>query len=742
MDQATTSIWDEPLPEGLRLGEDVRLSVAADLRPDGTFGRELLVVTASRVLVVAADESRGEIRLEFPLEGIAEPRVQTFVGGGALEVSRDGEAVELVRYTSARGARFATVAKMLEKQLAGEEPVPPEAEQHLCPRCGMPLEKGTQVCSFCAPKSRALRRLFGYLLPYWPRAVLLAAATMVGACLALLLPYLQKPTLDYVLAPTGPFLTLPERHRLLVIIVVLGLSAEVLRNALHIGQVWLASYVGNRVTHDIRCQLYRHLQLLSLNFYDKRELGTIISRVNQDTGSLQQFLVWASQDVARNLLLLVGITVTVFVMNWRLALFLLIPGPLVAVATRLFWRRIRYQFRRMFHRWGLLNTLLSETLNGLRVVKVFAQERREIDRFDGRSDDLAETGIKVERTATVFFTGVQFFISLGVLLVWYLGAEKVLGKTLTVGELVVFVTYARMFYEPMRWVSRLVSFCSRSLTAAERVFEVLDTPREIADREDAVPMPSMEGRVVFRDVTFGYDAHRPVLKHIDFEVEPGEMLGLVGHSGAGKTTTINLLCRFYDADEGEILIDGVPISTIRIDDLRSQLGVVPQDTFLFGGTIADNIAYAKPGATREEVVRAAKAANAHDFILRKPDGYETQLGERGAGLSAGERQRLAIARAVLHNPRILILDEATSQLDVETEKQIQEAIERLIEGRTTFAIAHRLATLRNADRLLVIKNGEVAETGTHDELMADEDGEFHRLVKTYQEISSVRAVER
>ncbi len=290
-------------------------------------------------------------------------------------------------------------------------------------------------------------------------------------------------------------------------------------------------------------------------------------------------------------------------------------------------------------------------------------------------------------------------------------------------------------------MSMLLNWTSRSLTAAERVFEVLDTRPEVADAEDAVAMPVIEGRVEFRDVTFGYDAHRPVLRHVSFEVPPGEMIGLVGHSGAGKSTTINLICRFYDPDEGEVLIDGIPIRRLRLEDLHSHMGVVPQDTFLFSGTIAENISYAKPGATREEIVRAAKIANAHDFILRKPDGYETLVGEGGAGLSAGERQRVAIARAVLHNPRILILDEATSQVDVQTEKQIQEAINRLAEGRTTVAIAHRLSTLKNADRLLVLKNGEIAEIGTHNDLL-EQQGEFYRLVQTYQEISKVRAVER
>ncbi|MEN6306062.1 MAG: ABC transporter ATP-binding protein, partial [Armatimonadia bacterium] len=277
---------------------------------------------------------------------------------------------------------------------------------------------------------------------------------------------------------------------------------------------------------------------------------------------------------------------------------------------------------------------------------------------------------------------------------------------------------------------------------AERVFEVLDSVPEVENAQDATPMPNIVGKVEFCDVTFGYDKHCPVLKKVSLEVQPGEMIGLVGHSGAGKTTIINLLCRFYDTDEGQVLIDGVPLKQMRVEDLRHQIGVVPQDTFLFSGTIAENIAYAKPGATREEIIRAAKIANAHDFIVKKPDGYESLVGEGGSGISAGERQRLVIARAVLHNPRILILDEATSQVDIETEKQIQEAIGRLVKDRTTFAIAHRLSTLRNADRLLVVKAGEIIETGTHEELLNKSGGEFKRLVEMYQSVSKVHAVER
>ena len=735
-------MWNEPLPEGLSVEGPVRLSVEADLRPDGSFGRELLVVTAEKVRVVTLDDAAPTVRLELPLSELKEPKAESFFGGGAIEVLHDGTRLELVRYSAARARRFATAAKMLDKWLKGEEAHLPEAEEERCPRCGLPLEKGTKVCSVCAPKSRALRRLVVYLRPYMPWVLVLMALTLVATALGLVLPYLWKFMINDVLALHGTPRPLPDRLRILTLIVVASVVAHVLIAALGVAQSWLSAWVGNRITHDVRCQLYRHLQDLSLRFYDKRELGTVISRVNQDTGQLQAFLVWGSQDLALNLLLLVGIGVMAFIINWQLAFFILVPAPFVVVLSGSFWKRIRHIVHRLFHRWGRLNALLSETLNGLRIVKAFSQEHREIDRFDVRSADLAATGVRVERVWSVLFSGIGLFIALGTLLVQYMGGRDVVFGRMSPGDLVVFMLLAGKFYEPLRWISRLLNWCSRSLTAAERVFEVLDNRAEVHDAADAVAMPDLKGRVEFQGVTFGYEPHRPVLKNVDFVAEPGEMIGLVGHSGAGKTTTINLLCRFYDADEGQILVDGVPITRIRVEDLRTQLGVVPQDTFLFSGSIAENIAYAKPGATREEIVRAAKVANAHDFILRKPDGYETYLGEKGGGLSAGERQRLAIARAVLHDPRILILDEATSQLDVQTEKQVQEAIGRLVKGRTTFAIAHRLSTLRNADRLLVLKNGEVIESGSHDELLAKEEGEFKSLVKTYQEISKVREIER
>ncbi|MCS7224265.1 MAG: ABC transporter ATP-binding protein/permease [Armatimonadetes bacterium] len=736
-------VEDIPPSLGRHLSSDgVQMAMEADLTPEGSFGSRWLIAQNGSVSVYSVDGDRVFLERTIALSDVKEIIAEPLIGGGAILVrKKDGTTDELIRYSNANAKKFGQAVKGLNDLLKGEPLAPWTAEREKCARCGFPLPFGSKVCPVCTPRGKTILRLLGYLKPYWWQAVLLSLLSITATAMGLVPPTLNKPLMDIVLAPKEP-LPMETRLRWLALLVIaLGLS-RLLISAISIFQGWLSVWVGLRISHDIRTQLFQHLHLLSFRFFDRQQMGNVISRVNQDSGQVQGFLMWGVQDLAQNLLMLFGIGILLFALNWKLALIVLVPGPLIAALSMTFWPYIRSLMRRIWHRWGLLNTILSESLSGLRVVRAFAQEPREVNRFVSQSLELTRSAVAAERTWSIFFGSVSLMTSFGVLLVWYIGGRQVLGETLSLGTLITFLSLLMMFYGPLQFISWLLNFSSRSLTAAERLFEILDTPAEVKDPDDAVLLPRMEGRVEYDEVTFGYESHRPVLKKISFCVEPGEMIGLVGHSGAGKTTTINLLCRFYDADEGEIRLDGFPIKQIRLADLRRQIGLVPQDTFLFSGTIAENIAFGKPGASPEEIIAAAKVANAHDFIVtQKPEGYDTQVGERGQALSTGERQRVAIARALLPDPRIVILDEATSQVDVETEKQIQEAIERLIKGRTTFAIAHRLATLRNADRLIVLKEGKIVEIGTHDELL-EKGGEFANLVKTYQDIVRIRAVAR
>lgn len=718
-----------------------QLAFATDITGSGEFGEEWLVVTDNSLYVFAPNgKSVAETRHAVPLESIKEAKTDSLVGNGVLELAvQNGhgrEVISVLRYSNAVTGKANAAARQLSAIAKGEDPKATEVEEKkYCPRCNRLLPEHSETCPACMDKRAVLLRLFRFLKPYKSQVAGSICVLLGLSAMELVAPYIGGRVVDTLMDKGNQPDTAMQQVFLLVGLMA---GARVITSLLQYAQRRFNSWIGARTLMDIRIALFHRFNLLSLGYYDKRSTGSVMARITNDADNLWDFLMDGVPWFISNILTLVFTSLVLFRMNAHLAALVLTPAPFIFALTRWFMPRTRARFRLVWHRISKMYSSLNSALNGMRVIKAFAQEGSENRKFEERNRQVFEASYNANAMFAIYFPALGLLMAVGSWIIWLFGGYTVLHHGMTLGTLTAFSGYLMQFYAPFQNFSRALDWSTRSLTAAERVFEVLDTEPDVREAREPVSIPIIKGAVEFRDVSFGYDKNKRVLEDFDLVVKPGEMIGLVGHSGAGKSTIINLLSRFYDVNEGSILIDGVDIRQIARDDLRHQLGIVLQEPFLFPGTIRDNIAYAKPGATPTEIMRAAKAANCHEFILKFPDGYDTLCGERGQRLSGGERQRISIARAILHDPKILILDEATASVDTETEKQIQEAIGRLIENRTTFAIAHRLSTLRNADRLVVMKDGRVAETGTHDELM-EKDGVYAGLVKVQTEINKIRA---
>jgi len=716
----------------LRPGAEIRLAAGSDLSPDGRFGEQWVALAADRVLVCSLDGEDAQLRSDLPLSDITEVEIEDLVGGGMLRAVIGGRRVDLIPFTNALGDRFGRLRAQLDAAAKGK-PIPEqEVREKSCPTCGLVLGEDTRVCPRCARRGAALRRLLGYAGPYRGRLLLIGVLMLAGTAFGLLPPYLTKVLVDEVLVPRK------NLHLLAWLVLGLGTSS-VLSTGLQVWRNRVTAWLGSRVSFDIRAGLYERLQWLSMRYYDRHPTGALISRLTQDSGGVQDLIAFGIPFFVTNFITVLGVAVMILVINWKLALLALLPAPVISLLTRALWHKMRLAFHSFWYRWGRFNALVNDALNRVKVIKAFSQQPSEITRYQVRNRDLMNASVYAEQTWGTIFPLVWLIMGSGSLLVWYFGGVMTVRGPMTVGDLMAFLAYLGMLYGPLNFLTQITQWMSRALTAAQRIFEVLDAESDSEQSRGTVVLDDLKGEIEFRNVTFGYEKHRSVLKDVSFSTSPGHMLGLVGKSGAGKTTIINLVCRFYDADEGSILVDGVDLKQVALWAYRARLGAVLQEPFLFGGTIAENIAYGKPDAAIEEIIAAAKMANAHEFIVNKPDGYDEQVGDRGGRLSAGEKQRVCIARAVLHNPAILILDEATANVDLETEEQIQQAIARLIEGRTTFAIAHRLSTLRNADQLLVIEDGKVVEFGRHEELDAKK-GIYHQLLDLHRKTSLVTGI--
>ncbi|QXL83454.1 ATP-binding cassette domain-containing protein [Comamonas sp. NLF-1-9] len=710
--------------------ENVLAVLQVDLDDELHFGATTLALTERRLL---ARSSAGALR-EWPLTPALGLQEFDASGVGTLELHDAHRRLALWRFTLTHHPRALDFQHQFQRAVAalgqpgGLAPEPEDGQN--CPHCHTPLPEGSDECPVCGVREEeprastwVLLRLWRFARPYQKQLLLGFVLTLLSTAATLVPPYLTIPLMDEVLIPFQDGKNIP------VSTVVLYLSGLLAAALVAWGLGWARTYVlalvSERIGADLRTATYEHLLRLSLDYFGSKRTGDLMARIGSETDRINVFLSLHALDFATDVLMMVMTAVILVSINPWLALVTLVPLPFIAWMIHSVRDRLRTGFEKMDRIWSEVTNVLADTIPGIRVVKAFAQEAREAERFRVANQRNLAANDRLNKTWSLFSPTVTLATEIGLLVVWAFGIWLVAGGQITVGVLTAFLAYIGRFYTRLDSMSRIVSVTQKAAAGAKRIFDILDHVSNVPDPANPVRLPRIAGAIELRDVVFRYGS-RTVIKNLSLSIRPGEMIGLVGHSGSGKSTLVNLISRFSDVADGSISVDGVDIRRLAVSDWRRHIGLVLQEPFLFFGTVAENIAYGKPEATRAEIIAAARAAHAHDFILRLPLGYDSLVGERGQGLSGGERQRISIARALLIDPRVLILDEATSAVDTETEKEIQTALDNLVQGRTTIAIAHRLSTLRKADRLVVMDRGEIVEVGPHDELM-EREGAYWRL---------------
>jgi len=725
-------VWSASALAQLSPQENVLACLEVDLNAQLQFAQGLLIVTDQRLLSAQRGVSSQVEWSSFPLTAGLTVQHTDYAGVGTLSLVNSQARLASWRFTlthNVTAMRLQEIFAARIEVLTHGKPLKAQADAR-CPQCKLTLEHPGDPCPVCSREQHAplstwgLFRLWRFAKPYRWRLLAGFLLTLASTAATLVPPYMTMPLMDEVLIP---FQNGQEIDRDLVMLYLGGLlGAAALAWSLGWAKTYILALVSERIGADLRTTAYEHLMRLSLEYFGGRRTGDLMNRIGAETDRICVFLSLHLLDFATDVLMILMTATILISIDPRLAAATLLPLPFIVWLIHTVRDKLRTGFEKIDRVWSELTNVLADTIPGIRVVKAFAQERREANRFrDANKHNLAVND-RINFVWSLFSPTVTLMTEVGLLVVWGFGIWLVSHHQITVGVLTAFLAYIGRFYTRLDSMSRIVSHTQKAAAGAKRIFEILDHVSSVPETQNPQKLPvPLQGRIDIQDAGFRY-GNRAVIRGLNLTIRPGEMIGLVGQSGSGKSTLVNLICRFYDLSEGAIKVDGIDIRNIALSDYRSHIGLVLQEPFLFFGTIADNIAYGKPDATREEIVAAARAAHAHEFILRLPQGYDSLVGERGQGLSGGERQRISIARALLINPRILILDEATASVDTETEQEIQKALDNLVQGRTTIAIAHRLSTLNKADRLVVMEQGVMVEEGDHDTLMAQQ-GAYWRL---------------
>lgn len=708
-------------------GTEILFAVTSDLAPNSDYGESALFFSADAVAAVSNQFENGCLLFHF--SDIKEAKVKRMYGNAVFKITTvGGSTLDIMRMTYSVADLCDSAATFINKVIEGEDPLESvgivEATlknmRSFCPKCGRKLPGPHSECLNCQGKGKLASTFAGYLKPHLKKLIVCIFLSLVTTAAALVPPYITSLMVDRVI-PDGD-------KSVLAYVIIFLLGVYVIQYTVGTFRAYLLRVTGDKIIADLKKDIYHKAQYLPLKFYDKTSTGSVISRVNSDTATLQNFMLKITQEAVVQFFTMVGIVVVMMMLDWQLTLLSLVPVPLVVLASRFFSKKIAPMYRRLWRRGTAIYSILADTIPAIRIIKSFSKEGTAVDNFSRNVDEWMKEDKRAAKTATAFPHVITFLMTCGSLIIWYVGGTFVIDmpERLSLGILVSFISYTSMFYAPVTFFANLSDAYQNSLASAEKILDILNAEPE-HDFGKGKELERIKGKIEFRHVNFSFDRSKKVLNDINLVIEPGDVVGIVGTTGSGKSTLINLIMRFYDDYEGEILIDGVDIKDIDMGYYRTQIGYVQQEPMMFKNTIFNNIAYSVPDAHPEQVLNAADIANAHGFISRLPDAYDTLLGERGVGLSGGEKQRLSIARAVLRNPGILIFDEATSAVDSETEKLIQDAINNIIRGRTTLMIAHRLSTLRKANKIVVVDAGSIIEFGSHEELMALK-GKYYNLI--------------